>query len=121
MKHTYIFASVISLALLGAPAAWPQVNLNPLPSRVLGRPITPRMEQSATYSASPNLVEGRELYQPLGIAIDNSGAAPAVYVSDTGNNRVLGWKNAAAFTNGQMADIVVGQVDFWTTWPQGPG
>jgi uncharacterized protein (TIGR03437 family) len=79
------------------------------------------MEQSKTYSANPNLVEGRELYQPLGIAIDNSGAAPAVYVSDTGNNRVLGWKNAAAFNNGQMADIVVGQVDFWTTWQQGPG
>ena len=79
------------------------------------------MEQSNTYSANPNLVEGRELYQPLGIAIDNSGAAPAILCCDTGNNRVLGWKNAAAFSNGQMADIVVGQVDFWTTWPQGPG
>ena len=121
MKHTYVFASIISLALIGAPAAWAQVNLNPLPSRLLGRPITPLMEQSSTYSANPNLVEGRELYEPLGIAIDNSGAKPGIYVADTGNNRVLGWKNAEAFSNGQMADIVVGQVDFWTTWPQGPG
>jgi uncharacterized protein (TIGR03437 family) len=121
MKQRYIFAFIISLALLGAPAAWPQVNLNPLPSRILGRPVTPQMEQQSTYSANPNLVEGRELYSPLSIAIDNSGATPAIYVSDTGNNRVLGWKNAAAFSNGQMADIVVGQVDFFTTWPQGPG
>jgi uncharacterized protein (TIGR03437 family) len=121
MKHKYIITSVVGLALLWATAAWPQVNLNPLPSRVLGRPVTPQVEQLSIYSINPNLVEGRELYQPMGIAIDSSGAAPAVYVSDTGNNRVLGWKNAANLSNGQKADTVVGQVDFFTTWPQGPG
>jgi uncharacterized protein (TIGR03437 family) len=121
MKHKHILASMASLVLFGATAAWPQVNLNPLPSRVLGRPVTPQVEQFNPYSANPNLVEGRELYQPMGIAIDNSGAAPAIYVSDTNNNRVLGWKNAASLTNGQKADAVVGQVDFFTTWPQGPG
>ena len=121
MKHKRIFAFVVSLALLGATAAWPQVNLNPLPSRVLGRPVTPQVEQFNPYSGNPNLVEGRELYNPMGIAIDTSGATPAIYVSDTNNNRVLGWKNAAALGNGQKADIVVGQVDFFTTWPQGPG
>jgi hypothetical protein len=121
MKHKYILAFAVCLALVGAPAAWPQVNLNPLPSRILGRPMTPQMEQAIPYSINPNLVEGRELYQPLAIAIDNSAATPAIYVSDTGNNRVLGWKNAANFSNGQMADVVVGQVDFFTTWAQGPG
>jgi len=121
MKHKYIFASVVGLALLGATAAWPQINLNPLPSRVLGRPVTPQVEQLSVYSINPNLVEGRELYQPMGIAIDSSGATPALYVSDTNNNRVLGWKNAAGFGTGQKADIVVGQVDFFTTWAQGPG
>jgi uncharacterized protein (TIGR03437 family) len=121
MKHKYIFAFVVGLALLGATAAWPQVNLNPLPSRVLGRPVTPQLEQLSVYSINPNLVEGRELYQPTGIAIDASGATPAIYVSDANNNRVLGWQNAASFSNGQMADTVVGQVDFFTTWAQGPG
>ena len=78
MKHKHILASMASLVLFGATAAWPQVNLNPLPSRVLGRPVTPQVEQFNPYSANPNLVEGRELYQPMGIAIDNSGAAPAI-------------------------------------------
>jgi len=42
-------------------------------------------------------VEGREFYSPQGIAVDNSATPPIVYVADTGNNRVLAWKNAASF------------------------
>jgi uncharacterized protein (TIGR03437 family) len=44
-----------------------------------------------------------------------------VYVADTGNNRVLAWKNAASFSNGAMADLVIGQPDFLSTVPYGPG
>jgi hypothetical protein len=36
-------------------------------------------------------------------------ATPALYASDTGNDRVLGWQNAASFLNGAAADNVVGQ------------
>jgi sugar lactone lactonase YvrE len=43
------------------------------------------------------------------VAVDGSNH---VYVTDSGNNRVLGWKNTVAFTNGQAADLVIGQVDF---------
>ncbi len=111
---------ILLLALFGASAAWPQLLLNPVPSRTVGHPKTPLLEQNSLYSVSPNLVEGRELSAPQGIAVDTSLSPPAIYVADTGNNRVLGWKNAASFTNGQMADIVVGQVDFFTTWAQGP-
>jgi sugar lactone lactonase YvrE len=35
-----------------------------------------------------------------------------VFITDSGNNRVLGWKNTVAFTNGQAADLVIGQTDF---------
>ena len=35
-----------------------------------------------------------------------------VFITDSGNNRVLGWKNTVAFTNGQPADLVLGQPDF---------
>ncbi|HMC59052.1 MAG TPA: hypothetical protein VKJ01_07665, partial [Candidatus Solibacter sp.] len=45
---------------------------------------------------------------------------PALYVGDTGNNRVLGWKNATNFANGKPADLVVGQSDFFSTRPGGP-
>src|SRR4029077_6366155 len=70
---------------------------------------------------NPNLVEGRELNQPQGVAIDNSVTPPVLYVSDLANNRVLGWKNALSFSFGAPADFVIGQPDFFSTTPLGPG
>lgn len=49
------------------------------------------------------------LYPTLGTAVD---AFDDVYVTDFGNNRVLGWRNAGALVNGQPADLVIGQPDF---------
>ena len=108
-----------ALTLATAPAV-AQIALNPLPSRTAGHPVTPQLEQNQLYSVNPNLVEGRELYQPEGIVVDTTVSPTPIYVSDTGNNRVLGWKDATAFANGQKADIVIGQNDFFTTWAQGP-
>jgi sugar lactone lactonase YvrE len=45
-------------------------------------------------------------------AIDTSGATHHLYVSDFNNNRVLGWNDATSFTNGEPADLVIGQPDF---------
>jgi uncharacterized protein (TIGR03437 family) len=105
---------VLSLALLGATAAFPQVTLNTTPSRSVGTALL------NPESYNPNLVEGKELFNPAGIAIDTSVNPPILYVADTGNNRVLGWKNALAFEKGQHADLVIGQQDFYATDPQGP-
>ncbi len=69
---------------------------------------------------NPNLVEGREFFNPQNVALDQSVTPPILYVSDTGNNRVLAWKNAASFTNGKPADLVVGQRDFFSTLASGP-
>jgi uncharacterized protein (TIGR03437 family) len=92
-----------------------QLTLNPTPTRVLG-------QDSATQitNFNPNLVEGREFDLPAGIAIDTSMSPPALYVSDYLNNRVLGFRRATGFANGQRADVVLGQVDFGSTLPQGP-
>src|ERR1019366_9130705 len=73
------------------PVTQPAVTINCFPTREFGQstlsiPLT---------SAAPNLVEGRELYNPSGIAFDGSGH---VYIVDTGNNRVLGFKNANNLT-----------------------
>ncbi|HYO81767.1 MAG TPA: hypothetical protein VES20_10220, partial [Bryobacteraceae bacterium] len=85
--------------------AFAQSTLNLTPSRVVGHPaLTFR-------SASPNLVEGRELLNPWAVAVDRTSNPPAIYVSDTGNNRVLGWRNLTALQNGAKADFVIGQVD----------
>lgn len=50
------------------------------------------------------------LNEPRGLAIDRDSGR--LFVADSMNHRVLSWPNAAAFTNGQAADIVLGQPDF---------
>ncbi len=91
-----------------------QITLNPLPTRVIGQLST------AVTSVNPNLVEGREFEAPESVVVDASSNPAPLYVADTGNNRILGFRNAASFTNGQFADIVIGQPDMVTTLPQGP-
>ena len=80
-----------------------------------------RESSNGLESASPNLVEGRELYYPRAIAFDASVTPPHVYIADTGNNRVLGWSNANKLSQGDFADLVVGQPDFYSTVTSGPG
>ena len=58
-----------------------------------------------------NLVDARGLIAPSAVAIDRSVTPNRIYVADTNNSRVLAWKNAAAFTNADPADLVIGQPD----------
>jgi uncharacterized protein (TIGR03437 family) len=112
MKQKYI--CVWTWAVFGAVSAYSQITLNPVPERAVGTP------QLAVTSYTPNLVEGREFYSPQAVALDNSVSPPILYVSDYVNNRVLAWKNAATFTTGQFADLVIGQPNAQTTFPAGP-
>lgn len=101
--------------ILAASEERAHAQINPVPTRVLGQ------TRVDLVSISPNLAEARDLYGPSAVAVDTSSSPPALYVADTGNNRVLGWRNAAGLENGQAADIVIGQRDFNSTLPQGPG
>ncbi len=56
-----------------------------------------------------NTVDGKGLDLPAGVAIDK--ATGRIYVSDTYNNRVLWWDNAAGLANGAPANGVLGQRD----------
>src|SRR6267378_8189814 len=114
MSNSYYW-SAIYLLLSCATTLAAQVTLSPNAARVVGHP------RLTLTTASPNLVEGRELNAPQGIAIDASVNPPILYVSDTGNNRVLAWLNASQFANGAPADVVIGQKDKFTTFAQGPG
>ncbi len=100
------------ILLFVSTACLAQIQLNPSPTRVVG--------QDTLTQSTVNLVEGREFSSPQGVALDLSQNPPILYVADTGNNRVLGFRNAQAPGNGQKADIVIGQVDFLSTNPQGP-
>lgn len=86
---------------------------------MVGQPV---LQQSGKLTMlAPNLVEGRELWAPQGIAVDNSASPPILYVADFLNNRVLAWKNANGFQKGDPADLVIGQRDKYSTGPKGPG
>ena len=106
-----LYVLFTGLVILSATANG-QVVLNPTPTRAVG--------QVTLAQGAANLVEGRELNSPYGVALDLAVTPPALYIADTLNNRVLGFRNANAFKNGQTADIVIGQVDFISTSVQGP-
>src|ERR1035438_7658440 len=113
----------IIVALFCATAGRAQITLNTVPTREVGQPTTPELllNPFAVPNANPNLVEGREFYNPSGIALDTSVSPPSIYVADTSNNRILAWKDAVNFTNGKFADLVIGQLDVFSTGANGPG
>ncbi len=106
------------LFLLASAAAWAQqtsVILNLSPTRVFGH------TKLLQVTSAPNLVEGREVSNPNAVALDTSVTPPILYVSDSFNNRVLAFRNSTTITKANMADRVIGQRDFQSTTPQGPG
>jgi hypothetical protein len=122
MKTKYL--SIPCALLCSAISLYPQsttssVTLNAAPSTAVGQPAG--VSVTLPESVNPNLVEGRELFNPENVALDTSVSPPILYVSDSNNNRVLAWKNATGFSNGQPADLIVGQPDQYSTNVGGPG
>jgi uncharacterized protein (TIGR03437 family) len=118
MKQKLIVAFaflILAATAFGQSSTSTPVTLNTVPSRAVGQPAL------NAESGNPNLVEGREMWGPGSIAFDTSVSPPIVYISDTNNNRVLAWKNSAGFSNGQPADLVIGQTDKYSTAALGPG
>ena len=70
--------------------------------RVLGQPD---LRQNGL-----NLVQGVELRQPSGIALDARGNQTHIYIADTLNSRVLGWADVASYQIGDAPDVVLGQL-----------
>jgi uncharacterized protein (TIGR03437 family) len=116
MRNLFILSSLAAFTAAGS-FAQQQIPLNTIPSRVVGHAQT---ETTTIISTAPNLVEGRELRSPEGLALDTSVSPPILYIADSGNNRVLAWQNAVSFKNGQKADLVIGQQDMYHTNAQGP-
>lgn len=92
-----------------------QTELNLTPSRAVGQPTL------QVKSPAPNVPERRSLNGPYAVVVDTSSTPPAIFVSDTFNNRVLGWRSATQFSNGAPADLVLGQLDDQSTTAYGPG
>jgi sugar lactone lactonase YvrE len=65
-------------------------------------------ESDFTHNGLNNL-DGTGLDLPDAVAVD---AQSRLYIVDTSNNRVLGWRDAQSFANGAAADLVLGEPDF---------
>ncbi len=59
-----------------------------------------------------NLANASSLNFQDGIAVEGAGH---LYAADPNNNRILGWNDAAGFTDGAPADLVIGQNDFFSS------
>jgi uncharacterized protein (TIGR03437 family) len=118
MLSKYFF--YVTVALCCATTGRAQITLNTVPTREIGQPRL-LANPFAVPNANPNLVEGREFYNPTGVALDTSVTPPRIFVADTNNNRVLAWKDAVGFKNGTPADLVIGQLDLYSTGANGPG
>ena len=107
----------VCAVLLSGQLLEAQVTLNPNPSRVIGQTSV-----ALKYiPLPPNLIEGREFSSPQSLALDTTATPPILYVSDTGNNRVLAWQDATKAGAGVYADLVIGQRDKVSNSALGPG
>lgn len=120
MNHTRLSALAIIASFSGP--LWSQA-LFVKPVKVLGDPSFVGTANNPTQleGNGPNVVEGREVSTPLGIALDTSVSPPILYIADSGNNRVLGYQYTTQLTPGSYADIILGQPDRFSNLPGGPG
>lgn len=105
--------AVVLLAAAAGSAALCQTP-NPLPAQIFGQPGAPRSlaELAAPLAIAPNLAEARSLFRPNSVAVDTSADPPILYVADTGNHRVLAWRDATLAEMARPADLVIGQRSF---------
>src|SRR5947209_378637 len=97
-SYRHLLLSVAVISCISVTHA--QVTLNPSATRALGAARLEQLNAGTITNIQPNLVEGRELNSPEGIALDTTSSPVHLYVADTFNNRVLGWKDATQFANG---------------------
>src|SRR6476659_3495241 len=91
-KHMRISAFFVAVGVTLPWICQGQTELNLTPSRAVGQPAL------QVKSAAPNVPERRSLNAPYAVVVDTSSTPPAIFVSDTFNNRVLGWRNATQFS-----------------------
>src|SRR6185312_1878120 len=65
--------------------------------------------------STPNFVDGAAYSNMSSVVVDRNSTPQHLYVVDSKNNRVLGYKDATSFKNGAPADLVIGQPDPYTT------
>jgi uncharacterized protein (TIGR03437 family) len=70
--------------------------------------------QASFTGNGPNQLKPASINTAFKMVIDYSQAPFPLYVSDTGNHRILIWKDSTAFQTGSSADLVIGQPTLFT-------
>jgi uncharacterized protein (TIGR03437 family) len=120
MKHHRLFAgnlqrTTVLWILTGAlmvPAVI-QAQISPAAYRALG--------QADLGRNGVNRVQGTEVTSPVGIALDSRGGQVKLFISDTGNHRVLGWADTQSYQAGDPPQVVLGQLSAEASAPLGLG
>jgi hypothetical protein len=66
---------------------------------------------------APGQTNGATIYHAAGVVVDRSLTPNAIYIADTGNNRILGFRSY----DSKKADLVFGQPDEFAHAPNGDG
>lgn len=82
--------------------------------RVFGQP-------NFTSDGAPAMINGLVVNSPSHLVVDRDSTPNRVYLSDTGNNRVLAWNNVADFLAGNPATVAIGQPDLTSGSPNRGG
>jgi uncharacterized protein (TIGR03437 family) len=120
MRKSQQVLAVLGLSTVFGVAAAQQIYY--LPAKVYGQSELPARlgEVMLPPGTAPNGAKAGSLYAPNSVAVDTTQSPAPLYVADTSNNRVLGWRDAAAAGTGAAADIVIGQKTFTATATWGP-
>lgn len=103
MKPRLFFASLAFLAPLPTLLA---ASLDPVADAALGQPDLAAQE----FTTGPAQADRFDSAGPGALTVDQHSGR--VFVCDVANNRILSWPDSAGFTNGQSADVVLGQTNF---------
>jgi sugar lactone lactonase YvrE len=98
--------AVISMLIVGASLASPSIAMqgDTIADIVLGQP---------DFTDNPeNFTSAAGLHSPTAVAVDTSVVPNRLYISDSANNRVLGYNDVATLMTGGLADLVIGQPAF---------
>ena len=100
----FVFLAMLSVGVAQTPGSPGDVTAD----LVLGQ---------LNFTTQDSLHASSQIYfeNPQGVAIDRSTPKGRVYVVIPGEDRVLGWDDASALTNGAPAVLVIGQSNFTAT------
>ena len=104
---------LVSLTTLVLVTALPAATGDTTADRVLGQAVFTLNGQNFIDGAGFNFSDGSigDTTEADGVAVDTSSTPNHLYIADSLNSRILGWNNADSFSDGQPADLVIGQID----------